>query len=69
LLEGDEEILESYAKSWTSDVLDKAFQQDCMSFTIARHMASFSSAAVLSKCEISWLNRLSRCYAQKRHRS
>ncbi|XP_015694222.2 transcriptional elongation regulator MINIYO [Oryza brachyantha] len=68
-LEDDEGILESYAKSWTTGVLDKAFQRDAMSFTVARHHLSgfvFQSSGS-DKVRNKLVKSLIRCYAQKRH--
>uniref|UniRef100_A0A0E0LCW2 Transcriptional elongation regulator MINIYO n=1 Tax=Oryza punctata TaxID=4537 RepID=A0A0E0LCW2_ORYPU len=68
-LEGNEGILESYAKSWTSGVLDKAFQRDAMSFTIARHHLSgfvFQCSGSV-KVRNKMVKSLIRCYARKRH--
>ncbi|PAN23588.1 hypothetical protein PAHAL_4G102800 [Panicum hallii] len=69
-LEADEKILESYAKSWTSGVLDKAAQRDSMSYTLAKHHLS----GFVFQCRVSGktlrykvVKSLLRCYAQKRH--
>jgi RNA polymerase II-associated protein 1 len=70
LLQADEKILESYAKSWTSGVLDKAAQRDSMSYTLAKHHLS----GFVFQCRVSGktlrykvVKSLLRCYAQKRH--
>uniref|UniRef100_A0ACD5UGC2 Uncharacterized protein n=1 Tax=Avena sativa TaxID=4498 RepID=A0ACD5UGC2_AVESA len=68
-LEEDERILEAYAKSWTSGVLDKAAQRDSISFTLAKHhLSGFvfrRSASVKLRNKI--VKSLLRCYAQKQH--
>ncbi|KAF0901889.1 hypothetical protein E2562_006500 [Oryza meyeriana var. granulata] len=68
-LEDDEGILESYAKSWTSGVLDKAFQRDAISFTIARHHLSgfVFQCSGPGKAQNKLVKSLIWCYAQKRH--
>ncbi|KAL5224721.1 hypothetical protein ABZP36_011360 [Zizania latifolia] len=67
--EDNEGILESYAKSWTSGVLDKAYQRDAMSFTVARHHLSgfVFQCSGSSKLRNKLVKSLIRCYAQKRH--
>uniref|UniRef100_A0A0E0PZF7 Transcriptional elongation regulator MINIYO n=1 Tax=Oryza rufipogon TaxID=4529 RepID=A0A0E0PZF7_ORYRU len=68
-LEDDEGILESYAKSWTSGALDKAFQRDAMSFTVARHHLSgfVFQCSGSGKVRNKLVKSLIRCYGQKRH--
>lgn len=69
-LEDDEKILESYAKSWTSGVLDKALQRDSMAFTLAKHHLSgfvFQSSDSGTMLRKKLVKSLIRCYAQKRH--
>ncbi|XP_062229085.1 transcriptional elongation regulator MINIYO [Phragmites australis] len=69
-LEDDERILESYAKSWTSGVLDKAAQRDSMGFTLAKHHLSgfvFQCSASGKTLRNKLVKSLIRCYAQKRH--
>jgi hypothetical protein len=70
LLQDDEKILESYAKSWTSGVLDKALQRDSMAFTLAKHHLSgfvFQSSDSGTMLRKKLVKSLIRCYAQKRH--
>lgn len=67
--EDNEAILEAYAKSWTSGVLDKASQRDSMSFTLVRHHLSgfvFERNASI-KVRNKMVKSLIRCYAQKQH--
>ncbi|KAL6839540.1 hypothetical protein ACP4OV_030810 [Aristida adscensionis] len=69
-LEDDEKILESYAKSWTSGVLDKAAQRDSMSFALATHHLSgyvFHCGDSGKKLRNKIVKSLFRCYTQKRH--
>ncbi|CAL5053451.1 unnamed protein product [Urochloa decumbens] len=69
-LEDDEKILESYAKSWTSGVLDKAAQRDSMAFTLVKHHLSgfvFQCSASGKTLRYKLIKSLLRCYAQKRH--
>ncbi|VAI89624.1 unnamed protein product [Triticum turgidum subsp. durum] len=68
-LEGDEGILEAYAKSWTSGILDKAARRDSMSFTLAKHHLSgfvFRRSASV-KVRNKMVKSLIRCYSQKQH--
>ncbi|CAN6201272.1 unnamed protein product [Urochloa humidicola] len=68
-LEDDEKILESYAKSWTSGVLDKASQRDSMAFTLVKHHLSgfiFHCSASGKTLRYKVVKSLLRCYAQKR---
>jgi len=70
LLQDDEKFLESYAKSWTSGVLDKASQRDSMAFTLAKHHLSgfvFQSSDSGKTLRNKLVKSLIRCYAQKRH--
>ncbi|CAD6336490.1 unnamed protein product [Miscanthus lutarioriparius] len=69
-LEDDENFLESYAKSWTSGVLDKALQRDSMAFALAKHHLSgfvFQSSDSGKTLRNKLVKSLIRCYAQKRH--
>ncbi|CAD6339163.1 unnamed protein product [Miscanthus lutarioriparius] len=69
-LEDDEKVLESYAKSWTSGVLDKVLQRDSMAFTLAKHHLSgfvFQSSDSGKTLRNKLVKSLIRCYAQKRH--
>ncbi|CAM0910220.1 unnamed protein product [Alopecurus aequalis] len=68
-LEEDESILEAYAKSWTSGILDKAAQRDSMSFTLAKqHLSGFVFRRDASvKLRNKMVKSLIRCYAQKQH--
>ncbi|KAL6603896.1 hypothetical protein ACP70R_044257 [Stipagrostis hirtigluma subsp. patula] len=68
--EDDERILESYAKSWTSGLLDKAAQRESMSFTLARYHLSgfvFQCSDCGKKLRNKLVKSLIRCYTQKRH--
>ncbi|XP_044962280.1 transcriptional elongation regulator MINIYO isoform X1 [Hordeum vulgare subsp. vulgare] len=68
-LEDDERILEAYAKSWTSGILDKAARRDSMSFTLAKHHLSgfvFRCSASV-KVRNKMVKSLIRCYSQKQH--
>ncbi|KAM0925556.1 hypothetical protein ACQ4PT_004122 [Festuca glaucescens] len=68
-LEDDEGILEAYAKSWTSGILDKAAQRDSMSFTLAKHHLSgfvFRCGASV-KLRNKMVKSLIQCYTQKKH--
>ncbi|GJM98117.1 hypothetical protein PR202_ga15094 [Eleusine coracana subsp. coracana] len=69
-VEDDERILESYVKSWTSGVLDKAGQRDSMAFTLAKHHLSgfvFQCSTSGKTLRNKLVKSLLRCYAQKRH--
>jgi len=70
LVQDDEKVLESYAKSWTSGVLDKVLQRDSMTFTLAKHHLSgsvFQSSDSGKTLRNKLVKSLIRCYAQKRH--
>lgn len=69
-LEDDEKILETYAKSWTSGVLDKAAQRGSMAFTLAKHHLSgfvFQCGPSFQALRNKLVKPLIRCYAQKLH--
>jgi hypothetical protein len=69
-LQVDEKILESYAKSWTSGVLDKAAQRDSMAFTLVKHHLSgfiFQCSASGKTLRYKVVKSLLRCYARKPH--
>ena len=70
LLQADEKILESYAKSWTSGVLDKAAQRDSMAYTLVKHQLSgfvFQCSASGKTLRYKVVKSLLRCFTQKRH--
>nr|CAB3468260.1 unnamed protein product [Digitaria exilis] len=70
LLEDDEKVLESYAKSWTSGALDKAVQRDSMAFTLVKHHLSgfvFQCSASSKTLRYKVVKSLLRCYTLKRH--
>ncbi|TVU07951.1 hypothetical protein EJB05_41329, partial [Eragrostis curvula] len=69
-LEDDERILESYTKSWTTGVLDKAAQRDSMAFAVAKHHLSgfvFQSGSSSKTLRNKLVKSLIRCYARKQH--
>ncbi|KAJ1259672.1 hypothetical protein BS78_10G173800 [Paspalum vaginatum] len=69
-LEDDEKILESYVKSWTSGVLDKAAKRGSMAFMLAKHHLSgfvFQSGPSFKTLRNKLVKSLIRCYTQKRH--
>ncbi|WVZ79639.1 hypothetical protein U9M48_027195 [Paspalum notatum var. saurae] len=69
-LEDDEKILESYVKSWTSGVLDKAAKRGSMAFMLAKHHLSgfvFQCGLSLNTLRNKLVKSLIRCYTQKRH--
>jgi RNA polymerase II-associated protein 1 len=62
--------MESYAKLWTSGVLDKAAQRNSMAFALAKHHLSgfvFQRSAFEKTLRNKLVKSLLRCYAQKRH--
>ena len=70
LLQADEKILESYAKSWTSGVLDKSAQRDSMAYTLAKHHLSgfvFQCSTSGKTLRYKVVKSLLRCFTQKWH--